>query len=156
NRRGVIALINLISLRQTRFVARNEISLRGVLPPSQRNESIDLTRRGFGPAASVHFPLPLRQPLLRDPELPRGRLAGHRDTLMTQPLHGRTIALAEGRQLEELAQMLEKEGATTVRCPLISILDAPDEAPVLAWLRDLMADRFAVVVLMTGEGLRRL
>ena len=75
---------------------------------------------------------------------------------MTQPLHGRTIALAEGRQLEELAQMLEKEGAATVRCPLISILDAPDEAPVLAWLRDLIAGRFAVVVLMTGEGVRRL
>src|SRR5262245_58450715 len=75
---------------------------------------------------------------------------------MTQPLHGRTVALAEGRQLEELAQMLEKEGAATVRCPLISILDAPDEAPVLAWLRGLIADRFAVVVLMTGEGLRRL
>src|SRR5262245_4167740 len=75
---------------------------------------------------------------------------------MTLPLYGRTIALAEGRQLEELAQMLEKEGAATIRCPLINILDAPDEAPVLSWLRDLIADRFAVVVLMTGEGVRRL
>jgi uroporphyrinogen-III synthase len=75
---------------------------------------------------------------------------------MTQPLHGRTIALAEGRQLEDLAQMLEKEGAATVRCPLISILDAPDEAPVQAWLRELIAGRFGYVVLMTGEGLRRL
>src|SRR5262245_24736208 len=75
---------------------------------------------------------------------------------MTQPLHGRTIALAEGRQLEELAQMLEKEGAATIRCPLISMLDAPDEAPVVAWLRDLIADRFAIVILMTGEGVRRL
>ena len=31
---------------------------------------------------------------------------------MVLPLEGRTVALAEGRQLEELAQMLEKEGAT--------------------------------------------
>src|SRR5262245_36291501 len=73
-----------------------------------------------------------------------------------RPLEGRTVALAEGRQLEELAQMLEREGAATLRCPMLSILDAPDPAPVVAWLRDLIAGRFAVVVLFTGEGLRRL
>jgi uroporphyrinogen-III synthase len=74
--------------------------------------------------------------------------------LMT--LEGKIIALAEGRQLEELAQMLEKEGAETLRCPLLSILDAPDEGPVLAWLRRLLAGEFNWVVLLTGEGLRRL
>jgi uroporphyrinogen-III synthase len=75
---------------------------------------------------------------------------------MALPLEGCTVALAEGRQLEELAQMLEKEGATTVRCPMVSILDAPDSAPVIAWLRELIAGRFDCVVLMTGEALRRL
>jgi uroporphyrinogen-III synthase len=75
---------------------------------------------------------------------------------MSLPLEGRTIALAEGRQLEELARLLEKEGAVALRCPLVSILDAPDPAPVVAWLRDLVADRFSHVVLLTGEGLRRL
>jgi uroporphyrinogen-III synthase len=75
---------------------------------------------------------------------------------MPLPLEGRTVALAEGRQLEELAQMLEAEGATTLRCPMVSILDAPDAAPVLAWLRELIAGRFGYVVLLTGEGLRRL
>jgi uroporphyrinogen-III synthase len=75
---------------------------------------------------------------------------------MSRPLEGRTAALAEGRQLEELAQMLESEGATALRCPLVSILDAPDAVPVVAWLRDLAADRFGYVVLMTGEALRRL
>ena len=49
---------------------------------------------------------------------------------MTLPLDGRRIALAEGRQLEELAALLAKEGATPLRVPLISILDAPDPAPV--------------------------
>src|SRR5438045_1481511 len=78
------------------------------------------------------------------------------DRTMTSALAGRTVALAEGRQLEELAQMLEKEGAVVVRCPLIGILDAPDPAPVLAWLQDLTAGRFSYVVLLTGEGLRRL
>src|SRR5260221_14272092 len=75
---------------------------------------------------------------------------------MPLPLTNRTIALAEGRQLEELAQMLDKEGALTLRYPLLSILDAPDEAPVLEWLKRLTAGEFAWVVLMTGEGVRRL
>src|SRR5437016_13364875 len=75
---------------------------------------------------------------------------------MTLPLQGRTVALAEGRQLEELAQMLEREGATALRCPMVSILDAPDAAPVTAWLRELVAGRFDYVILMTGEALRRL
>ena len=75
---------------------------------------------------------------------------------MTGPLHGQTVALAEGRQLEELAQLLEKEGATPLRCPLLTILDAPDPQPVNAWLEELIADRFGWVVLLTGEGLRRL
>ncbi|MBI1833044.1 MAG: uroporphyrinogen-III synthase, partial [Planctomycetes bacterium] len=55
-------------------------------------------------------------------------------------LANRTIALAEGRQLEDLAAMLEKEGAKPLRCPMLSILDAPNEAPVLAWLDRLQAD----------------
>jgi uroporphyrinogen-III synthase len=75
---------------------------------------------------------------------------------MTRPLEGRTAALAEGRQLEELARMLEAEGATALRCPLLNILDAPDAAPVVAWLHDLAAGRFHYVVLMTGEALYRL
>jgi uroporphyrinogen-III synthase len=75
---------------------------------------------------------------------------------VTRSLEGRTVALAEGRQLEELTQMLEKEGARVLRCPMVSILDAPDPAPVLAWLRELIAGRFEFVVLFTGEGLRRL
>jgi uroporphyrinogen-III synthase len=71
-------------------------------------------------------------------------------------LQGRTIALAEGRQLEDLAQMLEKEGAIALRCPMLSILDHPDKAPIISWLRDLVAGNFTHVILLTGEGLRRL
>jgi uroporphyrinogen-III synthase len=75
---------------------------------------------------------------------------------MTQPLAGRTIALAEGRQIEELAQMLEREGAIPLRCPMVSIHDTPDSAPVLEWIDKLIAGRFGLVVLMTGEAVRRL
>ena len=72
------------------------------------------------------------------------------------PLAGRVIALPETRELDRLAEILEAEGARAWRCPLVSILDAPNPAPVEAWLRDLVAGRFDDVVLLTGEGLRRM
>ncbi|MFO0852680.1 MAG: uroporphyrinogen-III synthase [Gemmataceae bacterium] len=75
---------------------------------------------------------------------------------MSLPLAGRRIALAEGRQLEELAELLAREGAEPVRCPMVSILDAPDPAPVRVWLADLTAGRFGWVIFLTGEGVRRL
>jgi uroporphyrinogen-III synthase len=75
---------------------------------------------------------------------------------MTPPLQGRTVALAEGRQLEELVRLLEHDGATALRYPLLSILDAPDVDPVEAWLRDLAEHRFDLVICMTGEAIRRL
>jgi uroporphyrinogen-III synthase len=71
-------------------------------------------------------------------------------------LTGRTVALAEGRQLEDFAQLLEKEGATALRYPLLAILDPPDDGPALAWLDALIAGRFEWVICLTGEGIRRL
>ena len=79
-----------------------------------------------------------------------------RGETVTRPLEGCRVALAEGRQLEELVLLLEKEGAVPIRCPMVSILDNPDSASVLNWLRDLTADRFGYLILMTGEALRRL
>lgn len=75
---------------------------------------------------------------------------------MPLPLEGRTIALAEGRQLEELAAMVAREGASPLRCPLLSILDNPDAGPVEAWIDELIADRFDLLLVMTGEAIRRL
>ena len=75
---------------------------------------------------------------------------------MSAPLDGRTIALAETRQLEELAAMIVREGGTPLRIPLVAILDTDQPAPVTGWLADLIADRFAYCVFMTGEGIRRL
>jgi uroporphyrinogen-III synthase len=75
---------------------------------------------------------------------------------MTEPLKGRRIALAEARELDLLAGMLERAGAHAVRCPLVAILDAPDSAPVEAWIRRSIAGGFDDVILYTGEGVRRL
>jgi uroporphyrinogen-III synthase len=72
------------------------------------------------------------------------------------PLAGVTVALPETRELDRLATILEEDGATTVRCPLVAILDAPDPTPVDAWLATLAAGGFDDVIFLTGEGLRRL
>ncbi len=72
------------------------------------------------------------------------------------PLAGKTVALPESRELDQLSRLLEEQGATTWRCPLVSILDAPDPAPVDDWLRRLFAGAFDDVIFLTGEGLRRL
>lgn len=73
-----------------------------------------------------------------------------------RPLDGRVVALPETRELDRLAALLEAEGARTWRCPLVAILDAPDPAPVEAWLRVLAGGGMDDVVVLTGEGLRRL
>jgi len=71
-------------------------------------------------------------------------------------LTGRHILVPESRELDLFCRMLEAQGATTLRCPLVSILPIEDPAPVEAFLRDLAADRFDDLILLTGEGLRRL
>ena len=42
--------------------------------------------------------------------------------------------MPETRELDVLAQMLERDGAIVIRCPLVSIRDVPDPAPVVVWL----------------------
>ncbi|MGM0451193.1 MAG: uroporphyrinogen-III synthase [Pseudomonadota bacterium] len=73
-----------------------------------------------------------------------------------EPLAGLRIALPETRQLDVLAQMVERRGAETWRCPLVSILDTPDQGPVRAWLERFNAGSMDDLILLTGEGLRRL
>ena len=75
---------------------------------------------------------------------------------MAEELSGRRIVVPETRELGQLVRMLEERGAEAVPCPLIAIRDAPDPAPVEAWLRCFADGACDDLVLMTGEGLRRL
>ncbi|SEO59730.1 uroporphyrinogen-III synthase [Aquisalimonas asiatica] len=73
-----------------------------------------------------------------------------------QELEGLTVAVPESRELDLFARMLEERGAAAFRCPLVRIADSPDEEAVHGWL-----DRFCdnppdELILLTGEGLRRL
>lgn len=78
------------------------------------------------------------------------------DPISERPLRGRRIAVLEHRELDRLGGMLEAQGALTLRCPLVAIADASDPAPVLAWLQRFVDTPPDDLVLMTGEGLRRL
>ncbi len=73
-----------------------------------------------------------------------------------QTLTGRTIAVPETRELDVFAAMLERRGASVLRCPLVAILDAPDPLPVLDWIRWFGSGACDDLILLTGEGLRRL
>jgi uroporphyrinogen-III synthase len=76
--------------------------------------------------------------------------------MLEQTLVGRTIAVPETRELDVFAAMLERRGATVLRCPLVAILDAPDQRPVLDWIRWFNTGACDDLILLTGEGLRRL
>jgi uroporphyrinogen-III synthase len=52
--------------------------------------------------------------------------------------------------------MLEDRGAEVLRCPMVAIVDAPDAAPIEAWLTRVVAGACDDLILFTGEGLRRL
>jgi uroporphyrinogen-III synthase len=74
----------------------------------------------------------------------------------TQPLAGRVVAVPETREIDVFAAMLERRGAQVIRCPMVAIRDAPDPTPVLQWSRELAAGSFDDLILLTGEGLRRI
>ncbi len=75
---------------------------------------------------------------------------------MAEELSGRRIVVPETRELGQLVRMLEECGAEAVPCPMIAIRDVPDPEPVEAWLRCFADGACDDLVLMTGEGLRRL
>ena len=71
-------------------------------------------------------------------------------------LAGKVVAVPEARQLDVLASLLERRGASVLRCPLVGIVDSPDEAGVVGWIERLIATPTDLVVFYTGEGVQRL
>ena len=70
------------------------------------------------------------------------------------PLRGRRIALPEAREADRLAMMLGEQGAETLSCPLVAIVEPADPTPVTAWVDRFVAVPFDDLILLTGEGLR--
>jgi uroporphyrinogen-III synthase len=72
------------------------------------------------------------------------------------PLAGRTIAFLEARRADELARLIERQGGTPYVAPVLREVPVEDVAPLRAWLADLMAGGFDVVIFLTGGGCRLL
>jgi uroporphyrinogen-III synthase len=75
---------------------------------------------------------------------------------MADRLNGYRILILESREEAQFSRLLAEQGADVLQCPMFTIRDAPDAAPIEAWIRRLTEKPCDDVVLMTGEGLRRL
>jgi uroporphyrinogen-III synthase len=75
---------------------------------------------------------------------------------MADRLTGYRILILETREEAQFSRLLAEQGADVLQCPMFAIHDAPDPAPVEAWIRRSIDQPLDDLVLMTGEGLRRL
>src|ERR1700761_8598361 len=75
---------------------------------------------------------------------------------MADKLNGYRILILETREEAQFSRLLAEQGADVGQCPMFTIHDAPDSAPIEAWIRRFVDRPFDDLVLMTGEGLRRL
>ena len=75
---------------------------------------------------------------------------------MADRLNGYRILILETREEAQFSRLLTEQGADVLQCPMFAIHDAPDPAPIEAWIRRFIETPFDDLVLMTGEGLRRL
>jgi uroporphyrinogen-III synthase len=75
---------------------------------------------------------------------------------MAEKLNGYRILILETREEAQFSRLLAEQGADVLQCPMFTIHDAPDAAPIEAWIRRFVEKPCDDLVLMTGEGLRRL
>lgn len=75
---------------------------------------------------------------------------------MADRLTGTRILILETREEAQFSRLLAEQGAEVVQCPMFTIQDVPDPAPVEAWIRRAIDKPFDDLMLMTGEGLRRI
>ncbi|QPF93912.1 uroporphyrinogen-III synthase [Bradyrhizobium commune] len=75
---------------------------------------------------------------------------------MADRLNGYRILILETREEAQFSKLLAEQGAEVVQCPMFTIQDAPDPAPIEAWIRRAIDKPLDDLVLMTGEGLRRI
>src|SRR3978361_1112051 len=75
---------------------------------------------------------------------------------MAEKLNGYRILILETREEAQFSRLLTEQGADVLQCPMFTIRDAPDPAPVEAWITRFIDKPFDDLVLMTGEGLRRM
>jgi uroporphyrinogen-III synthase len=75
---------------------------------------------------------------------------------MADRLNGYRILILETREEAQFSRLLTEQGADVLQCPMFTIHDVSDPAPIEAWIRRAIDQPLDDLVLMTGEGLRRL
>ena len=75
---------------------------------------------------------------------------------MADRLTGYRILILETREEAQFSRLLAEQGADVLQCPMFAIHDAPDPAPIEAWITRFIDRPFDDLVLTTGEGLRRM
>src|SRR3954464_6347847 len=75
---------------------------------------------------------------------------------MADRLTGYRVLILETREEAQFSRLLAEQGADVLQCPMFAINDAPDPAPIEAWIRRMIETPNDDLVLLTGEGLRRL
>jgi uroporphyrinogen-III synthase len=75
---------------------------------------------------------------------------------MPEKLTGYRILILETREEAQFSRLLKEQGADVMQCPMFTINDAPDSGPIETWIRRFIDLPCNDLVLMTGEGLRRL
>src|SRR5437763_10100230 len=75
---------------------------------------------------------------------------------MADRLTGYRILILETREEAQFSRLLTEQGADVLQCPMFTIHDAPEPAPIEGWIGRFVENPFDDLVLMTGEGLRRL
>ncbi|MBU6461553.1 MAG: uroporphyrinogen-III synthase [Bradyrhizobium sp.] len=75
---------------------------------------------------------------------------------MADKLNGYRILIMETREEAQFSRLLAEQGADVLQCPMFTIQDPPDAAPIEGWIRRFIEVPCDDLVLLTGEGLRRL
>src|SRR3981081_77029 len=80
----------------------------------------------------------------------------HGCKIMAERLNGYRILILETREEAQFSRLLAEQGADVLQCPMFAIHDAPHPVPLQALIRRFIEAPCDDLVLMTGEGLRRL
>ena len=72
---------------------------------------------------------------------------------MADRLSGFSILILESREEAQFSRLLAEQGAAVLQCPMFTIRDVPDPAPVEDWIRRCIESPHDDLVLTTGEGL---
>ena len=75
---------------------------------------------------------------------------------MAGRLSGYRILILETREEAQFSRLLRDQGADVIQCPMFTIEDTPDQDAVGTWIKGAIHKPLDDLVLMTGEGVRRL